>query len=88
MSERISLKPLGLSLIVELLCICTSKPKHKNDSSPTVRFWPIAAMHEEPERTTAFCESGPSELMPTDACQFFYECEGCGKLLNPLDGDC
>ena len=26
--------------------------------------------------------------MPTDACQLYYECEGCGKLLKPLKGDC
>ncbi len=26
--------------------------------------------------------------MPTDACQFFYECESCKTLLRPLAGDC
>lgn len=26
--------------------------------------------------------------MPTDACQFFYECVHCGALLRPLAGDC
>jgi len=26
--------------------------------------------------------------MPTDACQFFYECTGCGALLRPNAGDC
>ena len=26
--------------------------------------------------------------MPTDACQFFYECKGCGVLLKPKTGDC
>lgn len=28
------------------------------------------------------------ETMPTDACQFFYECKGCGELLRPIQGDC
>ena len=28
------------------------------------------------------------ETMPTDACQFFYECRGCGTLLRPKAGDC
>ena len=28
------------------------------------------------------------EIMPTDACQWFYECLGCGILLKPLKGDC
>jgi len=26
--------------------------------------------------------------MPTDACQFFYDCKGCGAVLRPLEGDC
>src|SRR6266704_2323276 len=28
------------------------------------------------------------ETMPTDACQFFYECKGCGAVLKPNPGDC
>ena len=26
--------------------------------------------------------------MPTDACQFFYQCEQCKALLRPKAGDC
>lgn len=26
--------------------------------------------------------------MPTDACQFFYDCINCGLLLRPKAGDC
>jgi hypothetical protein len=26
--------------------------------------------------------------MPTDACQFFYDCKGCGQRLKPKPGDC
>jgi hypothetical protein len=26
--------------------------------------------------------------MPTDACQFFYVCHGCGERLRPKPGDC
>jgi hypothetical protein len=26
--------------------------------------------------------------MPTDACQYFYECENCKTRLKPLQGDC
>ncbi len=26
--------------------------------------------------------------MPTDSCQWFYDCEGCGKVLKPKQGDC
>ena len=28
------------------------------------------------------------EVMPTDACQFYYECAGCKTLLRPKQGDC
>jgi hypothetical protein len=28
------------------------------------------------------------ETMPTDACLYFYECEGCKALLKPNAGDC
>ena len=28
------------------------------------------------------------EQMPTDACQFFYDCRGCGERLKPKPGDC
>ncbi|GAW86112.1 conserved hypothetical protein [Bathymodiolus platifrons methanotrophic gill symbiont] len=28
------------------------------------------------------------ETMPTDACQWFYECKCCGVLLKPKQGDC
>jgi hypothetical protein len=26
--------------------------------------------------------------MPTDACQYFYECTGCKQLLRPKAGEC
>lgn len=28
------------------------------------------------------------ETMPTDACQFFYECKSCGSMLKPKAGAC
>ena len=28
------------------------------------------------------------ETMPTDACQFFYVCTGCGTKLRLKSGDC
>jgi len=34
------------------------------------------------------CQHRQGETMPTDACQFFYECKGCGALLRPKSGDC
>ena len=34
------------------------------------------------------CGHQETETMPTDACQFFYDCKGCGAVLRPNDGDC
>jgi hypothetical protein len=34
------------------------------------------------------CGSEKEEVMPEDACQFFYECEGCKQVLKPKEGDC
>jgi hypothetical protein len=34
------------------------------------------------------CRHQAVEQMPTDACQFFYVCKGCGEKLKPLAGDC
>lgn len=28
------------------------------------------------------------ESMPTDACQYFYECQNCKVALKPKTGDC
>lgn len=28
------------------------------------------------------------ETMPTDFCQYFYDCEGCGAVLKAQPGDC
>ncbi len=34
------------------------------------------------------CGYKKTEMMPTDSCQYFYECEKCKKVLKPLKGDC
>lgn len=34
------------------------------------------------------CGHQATETMPTDSCQYFYECSGCGTLLKPEAGDC
>lgn len=34
------------------------------------------------------CGNVKLETMPTDACQWFYECEQCHVVLRPLPGDC
>lgn len=34
------------------------------------------------------CGASKAELMPTDACQWYYECTSCKTLLKPKRGDC
>ncbi|MCK9201772.1 MAG: hypothetical protein M0P59_05370 [Gallionella sp.] len=34
------------------------------------------------------CGNEQTETMPTDTCQWFYECKACGALLKPKKGDC
>ena len=38
--------------------------------------------------TCPACGRACVETMPTDACQFFYTCTGCGTTLKPKPGDC
>ena len=40
------------------------------------------------ELTCPHCAHVKRKTMPTDACQFFYECEACKTLLRPNPGDC
>ena len=34
------------------------------------------------------CGASKAELMPTDACLWYYECTSCKTLLKPMHGDC
>jgi len=34
------------------------------------------------------CGNKKEERMPTNACQYFYECENCKQVLRPKQGDC
>ena len=34
------------------------------------------------------CGFARREAMPTDACQFYYQCTRCTALLKPKPGDC
>ena len=38
--------------------------------------------------TCPLCGHRASEPMPTNACQYFYDCQGCGAVLKPKAGDC
>lgn len=34
------------------------------------------------------CGHLEAEIMPTNACWFFYDCKGCDVKLRPNEGDC
>ncbi|MFB0952621.1 MAG: GDCCVxC domain-containing (seleno)protein [Rhodospirillales bacterium] len=42
----------------------------------------------ESEITCPKCGHAEIEMMPTDACQWFYDCKGCKVVLKPKLGDC
>lgn len=46
------------------------------------------ALITESTITCPCCGHTERETMPGDACQYFYDCKGCGKLLRPRAGDC
>jgi hypothetical protein len=50
----------------------------------------VAERSTEPYSTITCPECGhqSKDLMPTNACQFYYDCKGCGAVLRPLAGDC
>jgi hypothetical protein len=61
-------------------------------AASTVDLWTRLRPRRRPllqsEITCPKCGARRKETMPTDACQFFYECTGCGVLLRPKPGDC
>lgn len=38
--------------------------------------------------TCPYCGFKKTETMPEAACQFFYECTSCLKVLRPTEGHC
>ena len=38
--------------------------------------------------TCPVCGHDAAEVMPSDACIYFYDCQGCGAILKPKSGDC
>jgi hypothetical protein len=46
------------------------------------------ARMKESVLTCPKCGHAKREVMPEDACQYFYECEACKEVLRPKAGDC
>jgi hypothetical protein len=38
--------------------------------------------------TCPHCGAKHDETMPTDACQYFYQCTNCQQVIKPKEGDC
>lgn len=38
--------------------------------------------------TCPHCSARSEEEMPTEACQFFWECPSCHQVARPKPGDC
>ena len=38
--------------------------------------------------TCPHCSAKREETMPTDACQYFYQCTNCQQVIKPMAGDC
>jgi len=48
----------------------------------------MAALILESTLTCPACGHRETQSMPTDACQYFYECASCHALHKPKPGDC
>jgi rubredoxin len=38
--------------------------------------------------TCPVCGFQKEDVMPVDACQYFYQCTNCRSILKPKQGDC
>jgi hypothetical protein len=60
-------------------------------ASGTPATWTIVGRFMPERRSTLTCPEcavRTTAVMPTDACQYFYDCPACGAVLKPLKGDC
>lgn len=55
------------------------------DTFPTFKSKPIEL---KSTISCPYCGHRKIEIMPTEACAYFYECENCKARLKPLQGDC
>ena len=66
----------------------TIDPKRTLGPSQSANCYMVPAMIADSTITCPKCGHAATEQMPTNACQFFYDCNGCGKRLKPKPGDC
>lgn len=73
----------------------SSAHRRRDDQGRHRRGLPYGGLHMttagatlESVLTCPQCGHAAREVMPTDAWQFFYECQGCKAVLRPKPGDC
>jgi hypothetical protein len=68
--------------------LCATHPTSYAETTFTQNGASEPLMQLESTLTCPACQHQAVETMPTDACQFFYDCKGCGTRLKPRSGDC
>jgi len=48
----------------------------------------IPSLKTKSDITCPACGFTKTEEMPTDTCQYYYECTSCKMVIRPLPGDC
>ncbi|MGH6890824.1 MAG: GDCCVxC domain-containing (seleno)protein [Dongiaceae bacterium] len=71
-------------------------PKPRSRIWPRRLAWPATRQHPRNDRmielrstiTCPECGHRATETMPTDFCQYFYDCKRCGAQMKPKTGHC
>ena len=71
----------GLFIIMGLMFLGYGLYQYKKKNAV-----PIAILQSR--ITCPHCDHAQQETMPTDACQYFYECTNCKVILKPTGNDC
>ena len=72
----------GLFMLLSLLFIAFGFYQYKNKSTMQLEIKLNSTI------TCPECGFQKTEEMPTNACQFFYDCDHCKAVLKPKEGDC
>src|SRR3546814_10391680 len=65
-----------------------SRAQSLKQASRPMRGLTVSDVELESILTCPECGHRATETMPVTACQFFYECTGCGVVLRPNQGAC
>lgn len=71
-----------------LATIWNYKRNKMNVTCDTCKTYKVETVETHSILNCPNCGHRKNEIMPLDACVYFYECEKCKTLLKPLQGDC